>query len=567
MAYKRISPQPVIEGGTGAQTFTANGLLVGNGSSPIGALAAGSTGTVLAGINAANPAFSATPTLTSLTIAALPTVNSEAANKQYVDLIAAGLNFQSACVAASTANLTATYANGAAGVGATLTNAGAFAVFSIDGQSPTVTQRVLIKNQTSQLENGIYTVTTVGDGVSINWVLTRATDFDTPAEIQPGDLVAVNLGTQNANTLWLQVNTITTIGVDSIVFNQFLGGGATTFPADSGTANVNVNTLNVFGGSNIATSGAGSTLTVALVNSPSVSGSVTAATGLTATTGGITATGTSNINISGASNTNIGTGSNSGTVTVGNTSSGVISIACGTAGLALGTTANAHTTTMGSTTGASSTIIQSGSGALNLTSTNGSMTIASGTGALALSNDAAATTVTVATGAGAKTLTLGSTNTTSTTNIQAGSGGIKIPAFTEGSLITSSTGVISTVTGTAGFVLTANTAGTAPSFQILPSQSVLAYTPVSSSPYVVLTADQFIAVDSTGGARTVQLPNTPTTGKSFIIKDAAGTAQTNNITVTTVGGIVLIDGATTMVMNTQFSSINVVFSGTEYNVY
>jgi hypothetical protein len=109
--------------------------------------------------------------------------------------------------------------------------------------------------------------------------------------------------------------------------------------------------------------------------------------------------------------------------------------------------------------------VRSGTGALNVTSTNGALTINSGTGALGISNDAAATTVSLATGAGVKTVTLGSTNTTSTTNLQSGSGGIKIPAFTEGALVTSSAGVISTVTGTAGNVLTANAAGVSPSFQ------------------------------------------------------------------------------------------------------
>jgi hypothetical protein len=89
-------------------------------------------------------------------------------------------------------------------------------------------------------------------------------------------------------------------------------------------------------------------------------------------------------------------------------------------------------------------------------------------GTVSLATDAGATTLNIGTGAGAKTLTLGSTNSTSTTNLQAGSGGIKIPAFAEGALVTSSAGKISTVTGTAGFVLTANAPGTAPSFQAVP---------------------------------------------------------------------------------------------------
>lgn len=99
---------------------------------------------------------------------------------------------------------------------------------------------------------------------------------------------------------------------------------------------------------------------------------------------------------------------------------------------------------------------------------NSAITLNSGTNAENVSTDAVATTVSIATGAGNKTLTLGSMNTTSTTNLQSGSGGINIPQFIEGALITSSVGNVTSVTGTAGFVLTANAAGTAPSFQVAP---------------------------------------------------------------------------------------------------
>ena len=57
MAYKRISPVPVVEGGTGAQTFTTHGVLVGEGTSAITALTAGSNGQVIIGAVGADPAF------------------------------------------------------------------------------------------------------------------------------------------------------------------------------------------------------------------------------------------------------------------------------------------------------------------------------------------------------------------------------------------------------------------------------------------------------------------------------------------------------------------------------
>lgn len=143
-----------------------------------------------------------------------------ACTKQYADAMGAGLEVKDSVVAASTAALTVTYANGASGVGATLTNAGAMAAFSLDGVSPTVGQRVLIKDQASTFQNGIYTVTTVGSG-AVNWVLTRATDFDQVAEIFPGVLVIVTGGTTNGTTSWLQTATVATIGTDPITFTQF----------------------------------------------------------------------------------------------------------------------------------------------------------------------------------------------------------------------------------------------------------------------------------------------------------------------------------------------------------
>src|ERR1700722_18950212 len=59
MAYKRISPQPVVEGGTGAQTLTSNGVLLGNGTAAISSTAVGNTGQVLTGNTGAAPTFQA----------------------------------------------------------------------------------------------------------------------------------------------------------------------------------------------------------------------------------------------------------------------------------------------------------------------------------------------------------------------------------------------------------------------------------------------------------------------------------------------------------------------------
>lgn len=174
------------------------------------------------------------------------------ATKSYVDTVATGLNIQPSCRVATTAALTVTYSNGSSGVGATLTNAGAQAALAIDGVTLSVNDRVLVKDQASALQNGIYTVTNVGSGAS-NWVMTRATDFDTPTEIQPGDLVLVNQGTVNISTSWVQTATVATVGTDSIVWNQFgsdvntvvtnIQNSAYNYAVDSGAANAYVATL------------------------------------------------------------------------------------------------------------------------------------------------------------------------------------------------------------------------------------------------------------------------------------------------------------------------------------
>ena len=176
-------------------------------------------------------------TLTTGSITTAPTNGTDIVNKNYADSIAAGINFHQSCRLASTAALpTCTYNNGSSGVGATLT-ATANAALSVDGTLVAATNRILVKNQADQAQNGVYVVTQTGSGAA-PFILTRATDFDTPGsgvnQIDAGDFFLITAGTANANTSWVQQTPLPiTVGTTAIVFSQF-GAAGTTYTAGTG---------------------------------------------------------------------------------------------------------------------------------------------------------------------------------------------------------------------------------------------------------------------------------------------------------------------------------------------
>jgi hypothetical protein len=90
---------------------------------------------------------------------------------------------------------------------------------------------------------------------------------------------------------------------------------------------------------------------------------------------------------------------------------------------------------------------------------------------------------------------------------------------------------------------------------------------VSTTPYVALTTDEWLAVNVTSIPITIQLPNTAPTGYIYYVKDYLGNAATNNITVTTVGGVVLLDGATSFIINSNYQEESFLFDGTSWEVF
>jgi hypothetical protein len=164
--------------------------------------------------------------LTSVAVTQDPTSALQLATKQYVDAVAEGLHVHAACAVATTGTLasitggTVTYNNGTAGVGATLTLSVALTI--LDGYTILNGDRVLVKNEATSANNGIYTWATGGT------VLTRATDFDTAIEMASGDFTFIVNGTLYANTGWVQTDPVTVVGTSPVTWIQFSGSGAYT---------------------------------------------------------------------------------------------------------------------------------------------------------------------------------------------------------------------------------------------------------------------------------------------------------------------------------------------------
>ena len=222
-------------GGTGAATLT--GYVYGNGT---GVMTASTTipnvGLANSSLTIGTTAISLGATsltlggLTSVAVTQDPTSALQLATKQYVDAVAQSLNVHAACAAATPSSLatltggTVTYNNGSSGVGATLTLS--VALTTLDGYTLVNGDRLLIKNEVTSANNGIYTWATGGT------VLTRATDFDTNVEIASGDFTFITNGTLYANTGWVQTLPVTTVGTSPISWTQFSGAG--TYTAGTG---------------------------------------------------------------------------------------------------------------------------------------------------------------------------------------------------------------------------------------------------------------------------------------------------------------------------------------------
>lgn len=213
-------------------TVNAKGLVTAASGNAVIAPAGTLTGTTLASVVTASSLTSLGTQAQALNMGTHqinavvdPSSAQDAATKNYVDSVASGLNPKQAVYAATIgSNIVGTYVNGVAGVGATFTVT-ATGAFTLDGTTPPVLSRILIKDQTSGFQNGVYDLTVTGS-LGVSPILTRSLDYNTPAEVNAGDLIPVINGTVNSGTTWLQTATVTTIGTDALVFQQWSASAA-----------------------------------------------------------------------------------------------------------------------------------------------------------------------------------------------------------------------------------------------------------------------------------------------------------------------------------------------------
>jgi hypothetical protein len=242
-----------------------------------------------------------------------PTSAQDAATKNYVDAAAAGARDVKDSVRAATTGVgLAAYSR----TGSVLTASANGALAAIDGVTLIAGDRLLVKDGAANADNGIYTVTQVGTG-GTPWILTRATDADTSAEVTAGLFVFVEEGTSNGDSGWLlTTNNPITLNTTGLTFTQVSGLGQVT--AGAGLTKTG-NTLDVGAGTGITVNADDVQISASYPGQTSITTLGTITTGVwTGTaiavanggTGATTAAGArTNLGVPGRYATDVGTGS------------------------------------------------------------------------------------------------------------------------------------------------------------------------------------------------------------------------------------------------------------------
>jgi hypothetical protein len=190
-----------------------------------------------------------------------PLAPSDVVNKGYVDAVSIGINVHIAAAVATTADLGATYTNGTTdlngglGIGATLTGPGSWVALVIDTHTVNLYDRILVKNSSNPIWNGIYTLTALGSSPSTPWILTRATDDNDHIinQLISGDFIFITYGSMSGSG-WVEINTGTAslgevgaikIGTDAIAYTQFSSAGTDVSSFNTRTGPVTLSSLDV----------------------------------------------------------------------------------------------------------------------------------------------------------------------------------------------------------------------------------------------------------------------------------------------------------------------------------
>lgn len=505
-----------------------------------------------------------------LTLSADPTSNLHAATKQYVDNLISGLDVKQSARVATAASLPAYTRSGNVITCSATTNIN---TAGIDGITNLVIgDRILLKNGAAGADNGLYAVTTVGSTGTVAFVLTRTTDADnsgSASEVTSGMFVYIEEGTANATSGWiLSTANPLTLNTTALTFTQFSQAGV------------------IVAGNGLSKSGA--TLTVVAADSTiTVSGS-----GVAVATGGITNT---QVNAAAAiayTKLNLATSIVNGDIAAGAAIVDTKLATIATAGKVSDSALSSNVALYNGTTSftAQQTMLVTNNSQLRFggATSQGYITGTSSLAGVAFAAElvggswtARATASTQVEFSGTQIdfyvnsgLTSGNTFTpTSRTTINAtgvsGNGSqltslnasnLSSGTVTASLLPIATTSVVGAVKAGAGLAvdgagnLTVSVPGILRTVRVVTAAGAVTCT----------TADDVVAVTKTVGAATaVTLTTTPATGDELTIKDGKGDAATNNITVSPAAGT--IDGAASILMDSNYSSRTFVYNGTEWN--